>query len=93
MAGTTVNALIRRRRGPESGMKRRRFALEEMLRTGTIVETFLPPREHFSRRLDYADTVPNCPVVEADKSGESPTNVDESYKELVAERRKGKKDR
>lgn len=91
MAGTTVNTFIRRRRGPESGMKRRRFALEEILRTGTIVETLLPPCEHSSRRLDYADTVPDCPVKEAEKSGEYPTNVDESYRELVAERRKGKK--
>lgn len=94
MAGTTVNALVRRRRGPESGMKRRRFALEEILRTGTVVETLLPPREHSSRRLDYAnpnDTVPNCPVIEAEETGEHPTNVDESYRELVVERRKGNK--
>lgn len=93
MTGTTVNALIRRRRRPESSVKRRRFALEEMLRTGTIVKTLLPPREHSSWRLDYADMVPNYSVREAEESGVHSMNVDESYRKLVAERRKGKKDR
>ncbi|XP_071557779.1 uncharacterized protein [Temnothorax nylanderi] len=88
MAGTTVSTLVRRRRGSENGAKRRRLALEEMLRTGTIVETLVPPREHCSRRLDHADTVPNCSVVKADRSEEYPMNVDENYRRHVAERRK-----
>ncbi|KYN30421.1 hypothetical protein ALC56_15117 [Trachymyrmex septentrionalis] len=85
--GTTVSSRIRYRRGSQSGMKRRRFALEQMLRTGTIVETLLPPRENCeSRRLDYPDTISDCSVV--DRSAEYATNVDEDYKRLVAERRR-----
>jgi len=86
--GTVVNARVRRRRGSQNGTKRQRFALEEMLRTGTIVETFLPSRESCLRRLNHTDTVPNCYV--ANRSAEYP-NADEDYKRLVAERRKGKK--
>lgn len=63
--------------------------MEEMLQSGMIVETLVPLRENCSRRLGYADTVPDCSV--ADISGEYPTNVDEDYRKLVAERRKGKK--
>jgi len=59
-----------------------------MLRTGTIVETFLPSRESCLRRFNI-DTVPDCYV--ANRSAEYPMNADEDYKRLVAERRKGKK--
>ncbi|KAL6264823.1 hypothetical protein P5V15_004918 [Pogonomyrmex californicus] len=86
MAGTTVSTNIHRRRRSQNGTKRRRFALEEMLRTGTIVETFLPSRENCSRRLDCADAVSDCSI--ADKSGRCSTNMDEHYRRLVAERRK-----
>ncbi|EGI70172.1 hypothetical protein G5I_00930 [Acromyrmex echinatior] len=85
--GTTVSLRIRYRRGSQSSIKRRRFALEQMLRTGTIVETFLPPHENCeSRRLDYPDTISDCSVV--DRNAEYATNVDEDYKRLVAERRR-----
>ncbi|XP_012063769.1 PREDICTED: uncharacterized protein LOC105627097 [Atta cephalotes] len=85
--GTTVNSRIRHRRGSQSGIKRRRFALEQMLRTGTIVETLLPPHKNCeSRRLDSPDTISDCSVV--DRSAEYATNVDENYKRLVAERRR-----
>lgn len=89
VTGTTVTLrACRRRRRSENDTKRRRFALEEMLRTGTIVETLLSPRENCSRRLDYA--VPDCSV--ADGSGEYPTSADDDYGgRLVAERRKGRK--
>lgn len=63
--------------------------MEEMLQSGTIVETLVSPRENCSRRLGYADTVPDCSI--ADIDGEYPMNVDEDYRKLVAERRKGKK--
>jgi len=88
--GTTVSSRIRHRRGSQSGIKRRRFALEQMLRTGTIVETLLPPHKNCeSRRLDSPDTISDFSVV--DRSAEYATNVDEDYKRLVAERRRGKK--
>lgn len=88
--GTTVSSRVRYRRESQSGMKRRRFALEEMLRTGTIVETLLPPYENCElRRLDCLDTISDCSVV--DRSAGYATNVDEDYKRLVAERRRGKK--
>ncbi|KYQ49618.1 hypothetical protein ALC60_11319 [Trachymyrmex zeteki] len=85
--GTTVSSRVRYRRESQSGMKRRRFALEEMLRTGTIVETLLPPYENCElRRLDCLDTISDCSVV--DRSAGYATNVDEDYKRLVAERRR-----
>ncbi|KYN14157.1 PREDICTED: uncharacterized protein LOC108766076 isoform X2 [Trachymyrmex cornetzi] len=87
--GTTVSSRVRYRRGFQSGMKRRRFALEsqQMLRTGTIAETLLPPHENCeSRRLDYPDTISDCSVV--DRSAEYATNVDEDCNRLVAERRR-----
>lgn len=91
MVGTTVRALTPHRRGRNgSSMKRRRFALKEMLRTGTIVVTLLPSREHCLRRLTYADAIPNCSI-EADRSEKHPTNEDKSYKKFVAKRKKGKK--
>ncbi|KYM94202.1 hypothetical protein ALC62_15157 [Cyphomyrmex costatus] len=84
--GTTVSSRVRYRRGSQSGMKRRRFALEEMLRTGTIVETLLLPHDNCElRRLDYANTISDCSVV--DRSAEYATNTVEDYKRLVAERK------
>ncbi|XP_012538323.1 uncharacterized protein LOC105837788 isoform X2 [Monomorium pharaonis] len=83
MAGTVILRGRRRCRGRfENGMKRRRFALEKMMR----IETILPPRENCSRRLDYAGAIPDCFVASA--RDEYPTNEDEDYQKLVAERRK-----
>lgn len=96
MAPATVTSRTRRRRRRRSqnGTKWRRYTSEDMLRTGTIVETLLSPSENCPRRvrrLGYADTAPVCPDYPvAYGSGEHPMNA-EDHRRLVAERRKGKR--
>ncbi|XP_011867089.1 PREDICTED: uncharacterized protein LOC105561595 [Vollenhovia emeryi] len=80
MAGTAVSTLAPRQQGPDDDTTWRIFALQELLRTGTIVEAYLPPDEHCSQRLACADTAPNCSVAEADGSGERTAYADEGYR-------------
>ncbi|KAL0118858.1 hypothetical protein PUN28_009471 [Cardiocondyla obscurior] len=86
MVGTAVRTYVRRRQRTKSDAKRPIFALEEILRNGTIAERFLLPDENCPRRSEGTNMVTNYSMAKV-RSREHATNVNKSYRQLVEERR------
>lgn len=85
MAGTTVNTYVRRRQRSENAasVRRRAFALEQMLlRSRPIVETSPTSRENYPREFEYTNTIANRFI-----SQKNFQDVDEPCKKFIASRR------